>query len=250
MPKDPAVLLYTDDFLAGSFTMTNAQVGAYIRLLCLQHQQGHLTEEQMLTVCKKRDPVIWAKFITDENGLYYNRRMESESAKRSKYSESRSNNRKGKTKSYDETHELSHDDSYESHMGNGNGIINRDDIKPLGNGGTKDARDLSIVMTFYEQQMGSLPSSSAIDFLKSYTEDMGAEVVCKAIDIAVDANARSWPYIKSILQNWTTQKVKSLSDVNRIEAQRTATKGAPAGSAPHGRKSFAELAAEEMEKKQ
>ena len=45
MSKDPAVLFYTSDFLSGTFTMTNEQVGKYIRLLCLQHQKGRLTEK-------------------------------------------------------------------------------------------------------------------------------------------------------------------------------------------------------------
>jgi len=31
--KDPAVLFYTQDFLTGTFTMTDEQVGKYIRLL-------------------------------------------------------------------------------------------------------------------------------------------------------------------------------------------------------------------------
>ena len=34
MAKDPAVLFYTNDFLSRTFTMTDEQVGKYIRLLC------------------------------------------------------------------------------------------------------------------------------------------------------------------------------------------------------------------------
>ena len=49
MAKDPAVLFYTSDFLSGTFTMTNEQVGMYIRLLCLQHQKGKLSEKDMLS---------------------------------------------------------------------------------------------------------------------------------------------------------------------------------------------------------
>ena len=41
--KDPAVLLYTQDFLVGTITMTHEQRGKYIMLLCLQHQKGKLT---------------------------------------------------------------------------------------------------------------------------------------------------------------------------------------------------------------
>lgn len=95
MAKDPAVLFYTSDFLSGTMLMRNDQVGKYIKLLCIQHQQGHLSEEDMLEICGTYDERIFSKFVKDENGLYYNVRMEEETLKRKKYSESRSNNRKG-----------------------------------------------------------------------------------------------------------------------------------------------------------
>ena len=87
MAKDPAFLFYSNDFLTGTFTMTDKQVGQYIRLMCLQHQNNRLTEKQMLAVCKKRDPEVWSKFKQDEDGLYYNERLESEVQKRAAYCE-------------------------------------------------------------------------------------------------------------------------------------------------------------------
>ena len=95
MAKDPAVLFYTSDFLSGTMLMRNYQVGKYIKLLCIQHQQGHLSEEDMLEICGTYDERIFSKFVKDENGLYYNVRMEVEANKRRAYIESRSNNRKG-----------------------------------------------------------------------------------------------------------------------------------------------------------
>lgn len=95
MAKDPAVLFYTSDFLSGTMLMRNDQVGKYIKLLCIQHQQGHLSEEDMLEICGAYDERIFSKFVKDENGLYYNVRMEVEANKRRAYIESRSNNRKG-----------------------------------------------------------------------------------------------------------------------------------------------------------
>lgn len=93
MGKDPAVLFYTADFLAGTMFMRNEQVGKYIKLLCMQHQQGHLREEDMLDMCGSYDERIFSKFVKDEQGLYYNERMEEESIKRRKFTESRRNNR-------------------------------------------------------------------------------------------------------------------------------------------------------------
>jgi len=93
MAKDPAVLFYTSDFLSGTFTMTDEQVGKYMRLLCLQHQKGKLTEKDMLSICKAYDVDIWDKFKI-EDGVFLNERMYNETIRRQKFSESRRNNAK------------------------------------------------------------------------------------------------------------------------------------------------------------
>ena len=51
--KDPAFLFYSSDFLSGTMLMSDEDVGKYIRLLCLQHQKGHLKEKEMLNICKE-----------------------------------------------------------------------------------------------------------------------------------------------------------------------------------------------------
>ena len=73
--------------------MSNEQVGKYIRLLCLQHQKGKLTEKDMLSICKAYDDEIWCKFIK-EDGMFFNERMYNETIRRQKFSESRRNNAK------------------------------------------------------------------------------------------------------------------------------------------------------------
>ena len=93
MAKDPAVLFYTSDFLSGTFTLTDEQVGKYIRLLCLQHQKGKLTEKDMLSICKAYDVDIYEKFKI-EDGFYLNEKMYNETIRRQKFTESRRNNAK------------------------------------------------------------------------------------------------------------------------------------------------------------
>lgn len=118
--KDPAFLFYSNDFLSGTMLMSNEEIGIYIKLLCLQHQQGHLKEEDMLSIGATKK--IFSKFIKDEEGNYYNERLEHEANKRKAYSESRKNNRKKK-----ETYEkdmLNICNSYEEHMENENININ------------------------------------------------------------------------------------------------------------------------------
>lgn len=112
MGKDPAVLFYTGDFLVGTMKMSYAQKGKYIQLLCLQHQDGHLCEDDMLSVCGDYDEKIFSKFVKDENGRYYNERMEAEGIKRRRFVESR---QKNFAKTDKETQVESH---MNSHMGN------------------------------------------------------------------------------------------------------------------------------------
>lgn len=115
MAKDPAFLFYTGDFTTGTQFFTDEQVGKYVRLLMAQHQLGHLEEKHMIQICKSHDKDVFAKFIKDENGLYYNERLENEIVKRKSYSLSRSNNRKKKDIL----------ETYDEHMENKNENINK-----------------------------------------------------------------------------------------------------------------------------
>jgi uncharacterized protein YdaU (DUF1376 family) len=100
MAKDPAVLFYTSDFLVGTMTMSNEHTGVYIKLLCIQHQKGRLSKEDIAAVCgchmdahmeTHMAPLI-SKFIKDEHGFYYNKRMEEEAKKRQAFVASRLKN--------------------------------------------------------------------------------------------------------------------------------------------------------------
>ncbi len=101
MAKDPAFLFYTGDFTTGTQFFSDEQVGKYVRLLMAQHQHGHLSEKQMIQICKSHDADIWSKFSKDQEGLFFQQRLEFEIEKRRSYTESRSKNKKGKTKSHD-----------------------------------------------------------------------------------------------------------------------------------------------------
>lgn len=124
MAKDPAFLFYSSDFLTGTMFMSNEQVGKYIRLLCAQHQTGHLKELDMINICGSRDEVIFNKFAKDAEGKYYNIRCEEEIVKRKKYSLSRSTNRKSITKKEEKPKNISK--SYVNHMENENEDVNED----------------------------------------------------------------------------------------------------------------------------
>lgn len=120
MAKDPAFLFYPGDFSTGTQFFTDEQVGKYVRLLMAQHQVGHLKEEHMIMICKTYDNDVFSKFIKDSDGLYYNQRLEDETIKRKKYSESRSNNRKGE-KNICSTYDL-HMENINSNINNNKGV--------------------------------------------------------------------------------------------------------------------------------
>lgn len=125
MAKDPAFLFYSSDFLTGTILMSDEQVGQYIRLMCLQHQKGHLEEKDMEKICGK-DTDIYSKFDKDENGLYYNARLEKEITKRRSFCQSRSKNREGnKKETSHEEHMINICETYDNHMENENVNINK-----------------------------------------------------------------------------------------------------------------------------
>lgn len=73
--------------------------GQYITLLCIQHQQGHLSEKQICLALGIKSPEeikdVLKKFKQDKEGLYFNERMEQEIEARRKYCDSK---RKGAIK--------------------------------------------------------------------------------------------------------------------------------------------------------
>jgi len=98
--KDPAFLFYSSDFLTGVAGLTMEERGQYITLLCLQHQKGRLSEKTCRLAlglqCLTDAQDVMAKFSIDENGLYYNNRLEIEIEKRAERANvSRFNGTKG-----------------------------------------------------------------------------------------------------------------------------------------------------------
>lgn len=85
--KSPAFLLYSSDFLTGCGNLTREEIGDYIVLLCYHHQTGRLTDKLIKLKTPSVTEDVMAKFEKDEDGLWYNLRLEKEidiSKKRSK----------------------------------------------------------------------------------------------------------------------------------------------------------------------
>jgi uncharacterized protein YdaU (DUF1376 family) len=97
MAKDPAFLFYPNDYIGGTMGMTFEEKGAYIDLLMMQFNRGHMSIHMITQVIGH---VLWEslkhKFVMDASGCWYNERLEIEKNKRISYANSRKNNLKGK----------------------------------------------------------------------------------------------------------------------------------------------------------
>lgn len=212
--KDPAFLFYSSDFLSGTMLMTDEEIGQYIKLLCLQHQKGHLKEKDMLNICKTYNEDIFSKFKKDKEGNYYNERLEYESNKRKAYSESRRNNRKKKETHEDDVKNICN--SYEKHMENANANENENININKNNSKVNDScvNDLQVIIDFYNENIG-LITPYGLEILSSYAEEMNQELIILAMKKSVEANKRTIQYIKAILNNWSKQGIKTVLDAEQ-----------------------------------
>lgn len=87
MSKDPAFLFYSGDFLTGISDLTFEERGQYITLLCIQHQKGRLTKKAIQIAVPNATADVLAKFTQDDEGLFYNKRLEIEAIKRKEHAE-------------------------------------------------------------------------------------------------------------------------------------------------------------------
>lgn len=92
MAKDPALLLYTKDWIEGTGEMSPSEKGVYIDLLAHQHQKGDLPSDtsrlcRLVSLSENDFLPIWEtvhkKFELKENGRLHNRRLTETVAKRS-----------------------------------------------------------------------------------------------------------------------------------------------------------------------
>ena len=221
MAQDPAFLFYSSDFLTGTQFFTNEQKGKYITLLCMQHQQGHLHEKHMIFICGTNDKDVIEKFAKDDAGLYYNIRLEKETEKRKKYSESRRENRingiekaKNKNDKTNPTKTSKRSKSYVQHMENENENINEDIIGIKK--GVQGERE-KLVMPFMSEQFlnawDNWKKYKLAEFKFSYSSIQSEQAALTklvkfaggienvAIEIIIESMANGWKGLFEIKQN-------------------------------------------------
>lgn len=118
MAKDPAFLFYPNDWLGGTMGMSFEEKGAYLELLLMQFNRGHMTEHMIRHTIGHSWDKLKDKFSVDDAGLFYNKRLKFEHEKRRNYSESRKNNKNGANQHTPKEGHMTSRKS--SHMENGN----------------------------------------------------------------------------------------------------------------------------------
>lgn len=205
--KNPAILFYTGDFITGTLFLTNEEVGAYIRALCMQHQKGHLEENDLMQICKKKSifDTILLYFKKDKKGLYYNKRMDLEKEKRQKYSESRAKNR---SKSKKDMKIISN--TYEEHMENENENENENIYNNINN---------KYILNLYSKVINNNISSIELEklnyYLNVFKEDL--RIVEYAIEYCKMYKAYNINYLCKILNNWEKNNFKTLEEIKEKE---------------------------------
>ena len=206
MSKDPAFLFYTSDFLTGTMMMTDEQVGKYIRLLCLQHQMGRLSEKHMLNICQTYDEDIFSKFTIDDDGKYFNVRLETEVSRRLAYSESRKSNRMNKPDNHMSNICKSYDVAMSTHMETE--TINDTDTNTLtrkdrGEGGRKTFKrpTLDEVISYCKERNNSVSAQKWFNYYESNGWKVGKN------------SMKDW---KAAVRNWEEDKPKKQTEAERI----------------------------------
>lgn len=204
MNRDPAFLFYPGDFLVGTMLMTNEEVGKYMRLLCIAHSKGgYLTEEDMFKICDRSDKDIINKFLTDGDGIYYNERLLSEITKRKKYSDSRSNNRKGKNDKKQE-HMSNISKSYESHMENENEITNiNNNSNTINDNNTVLDEIIDLIETEFKRPL----SSTDIEKINYWFDQVGYKYLEHALRETIINRKTSVAYMEAILKDWSKKGI-------------------------------------------
>jgi DnaD/phage-associated family protein len=211
--KDPAFLFYSSDFLSGTMLMTDEEIGQYIKLLCLQHQKGHLKEKDMLNICKTYNEDIFSKFTKDADGNYYNERLEYEANKRKAYSESRRNNRKKKEEKQTCEEDMKNIcNSYEKHMGNRNRNENININKNI-----LYNEDVEKINQTFLETIGSTNINNIKECIE-YLDKLEYEVIEYALKQTARVGAK-WNYTKAILDNYVSENINTLEKVTTKEIE-------------------------------
>lgn len=128
MAKDPAFLFYPNDWSGGTTIMNRLQRGGYLDLLLYQFQNREFSLDEAKIILGADFDTVWSvcerKFEKSQKGMYFNKKMREIILKRAAFTESRRENRKGKTKASSEIDKNNTSKTLDKQVGNGNTVLN------------------------------------------------------------------------------------------------------------------------------
>ncbi|PHG57522.1 DnaD domain-containing protein, partial [Bacillus wiedmannii] len=71
-------------------------------------------------------------------------------------------------------------------------------------------------ISFYEQNFGLITPFIA-DGIHAWVDDLNAELVIKAMEIALEKNTRNMNYVNTILRDWHLKGLKTIMDVEAAD---------------------------------
>ena len=233
MSKDPSFLLYSSDFLIGCSDLNFEERGQYITLLCLQHQKGHLnrrTIDVAIGTTRNRETgeiislvsdYVLEKFSIDENGCYYNKRLEEETIKRRNFVESRKSNlSKSKNKQHMSSHMEQHMENHkEVHMENENVNIN-DNVNDNVNDNANEIVDE--VIEYFNQKCKTRYRKNTRDVRKLIIARINEGYTFEDFKTVIDKKYREWKgtEFEKYLRPSTLFGTKFQQYLNQIEKRR------------------------------
>lgn len=229
--KDPAVLFYTSDFLAGAALMTMKERGQYITLLCLQRERGHMTMKEMEKATGKLSDEVKSKFTQDEDGKFFNLRMEKEIQKRDAHCKKQKENVSKRWNKPNEGVGNNDGNTMVLPLGNGNGNNNVISFESNDKGSVEGYAETIPPVSPHEPEIGEavsyfldrvnpMASQTCLDELAGYARVMGSAVCKRAVDIALDNKSANWSYIKAILADKQARGVRCIADWENLEKER------------------------------
>ena len=217
--RDPAFLFYSSDFITGTLELTNEEVGQYIKMMCYQHQKGHLSVELINRLIPNISDFVLQKFVQDKQGNYYSKRLDEEIEKRSKHKEKQQVNgsKGGRPKKPNENPNETQEQPKRKPLENENEVVieNEDiNISLEGVVGEEEtvSNDVRELFDYVEKLFSRPLSQPETKLLLSFREMFDDEIIILAFDEMAIRGKLNMKYTQSILENWKGSNVRSLAE--------------------------------------
>jgi len=201
MSKDPAFLFYPNDYIGGTMGMTLEEKGAYIELLMMQFNRGHMGGHMIGQTIGQLWDKVKVKFVQDDKGLWYNVRLEEEQNKRKAFTNSRKNNLLGINQySNKGGHKTDHMEDEDEDV-----IINKD----------KDKIEFDIFWDLYDKKIKKRKVKPKWDKLTKEVQQEIIEYIPKYIESQPDKQYRLHPETFLNNESWNDEIIYKNKDAGK-----------------------------------